>query len=84
MITGISTWWFGMIIGMFHALFLLTVGMWLLPSIHPRMASEEYGPDPTHQLEPPGFLALHYGKRTPITTLIAHLIYGGILGFFYH
>jgi hypothetical protein len=47
------------------------------------MASEEQGPTPTRQLEPPGFLALNYGYRTPLSVIIAHLVYGGILGAFY-
>ncbi|MGZ3707668.1 MAG: hypothetical protein ACXWPM_02410, partial [Bdellovibrionota bacterium] len=60
----------------------LTVGMVLLPAFHPRMASETYGPDPTRQLEPPGFLALHYGRGTPLTTIVAHLAYGTVLAIF--
>ena len=40
-------------------------------------------PTPTRQLEPPGFMALNYGRRTPITVILAHLVYGGILGAFY-
>ena len=55
----------------------------LLPALHPRMASEQHGPTPTRQLEPPGFLALNYGRRTPIAVLLAHLVYGAILGAFY-
>ena len=51
--------------------------------MHPRMASEQHGPTPTRQLEPPGFLALNYGRRTPISLLLAHLVYGAILGAFY-
>jgi hypothetical protein len=47
------------------------------------MASEQDGPTPTKQLEPPGFMALNYGRRTPITVILAHLVYGGILGAFY-
>ena len=35
------------------------------------------------QLEPPGFLGLHYGIRTPLTVLVAHVIFGIILGTFY-
>jgi len=57
--------------------------MSLLPSFHPRMASEQKGPTVTRQLEPPGFLALNYGYQTPVSVLLAHLIYGGILGAFY-
>jgi hypothetical protein len=82
--SGLFHWWFGLLIGLIHGLFILVVGMSILPSIHPRMATEHQGPDPTHQLEPPGFLALNYGRKTPIVTLFAHLVYGTILGFFYH
>jgi hypothetical protein len=31
----------------------------------------------------PGFLGLHYGIRTPLTVLVAHVIFGIILGTFY-
>jgi hypothetical protein len=48
------------------------------------MASEYQGPEPTRNLEPPGFLALNYGRRTPIFSLVAHTVYGIILGAFYH
>ncbi|MEW6057463.1 MAG: hypothetical protein AB1540_12695 [Bdellovibrionota bacterium] len=82
--TGWNNLWFGAAIGLVHALFVLVVGMRVLPSIHPRMASEQHGPDPTRQLEPPGFLARNYGARTPVVSILAHLIFGGILGFFYH
>jgi hypothetical protein len=34
-------------------------------------------------LQPPGFLALNYGRRTPLVTVAAHLLYGAILGAFY-
>jgi len=76
-------WWRGAAIGIDHALFVLAVGVPLLPALHPRMAGEEYGPSPTKQLEPPGFMALHYGPRTPISVVLAHVIYGAILGQFY-
>jgi len=78
------SWWFGLLIGLAHALVLLTVGMSLLPSIHPRMASERKGPTARRQLEPPGFLALNYGYRTPISIFVAHAAFGAILGSLYH
>ena len=81
--SGVRTWWFGMLIGLFHALFVLVVGMALMPDIHPRMADEQRGPDPTRELEPPGFLAMNYGHQTPIATLVAHLVFGGLIGAFY-
>lgn len=75
--------WFGPVLGGIHALFVLTVGMATLPAIHPRMATEHHGPDATRLLEPPGFLALHYGKGTPLVTLLSHIFFGAILGFCY-
>src|SRR5262249_23933732 len=73
---GMYAWWAGMAVGLAQACFGLLVGLPILPHIHPRMATEERGPDPTRQLEPPGFLALHYGRGTPIATIVAHLVYG--------
>ncbi len=80
---GKATWWLGALIGLVHASFVLTAGMRLLPGIHPRMASEQQGPSVMRQLEPPGFLALNYGGRTPISVVAAHLLFGAILGAFY-
>ncbi len=80
---GIASWWLGAVTGAIHASFVLTVATAVLPAIHPRMANEQYGPTVVRQLEPPGFLALHYGIRTPISVLLAHLLFGAILGSFY-
>jgi hypothetical protein len=78
-----ATWWLGALIGLVHAAFVLAAVMPILPSFHPRMASEQRGPTPTRQLAPPGFLALNYGRQTPLSIVVAHVIYGGILGAFY-
>ena len=78
-----ASWWQGLLIGLVHGAFVLLTGMSLLPTLHPRMANEQHGPTPTRQLEPPGFLALNYGRGTPLSVLLAHLVYGGILGAFY-
>ncbi len=78
-----ATWWLGAGIGLVQAAFVLTAAMSILPGMHPRMAGETSGPTPTRQLEPPGFLALNYGVRTPIVIVLAHLAYGAILGTFY-
>jgi hypothetical protein len=80
---GTATWWLGAVTGLVHASFVLTVLMPVLPSMHPRMANEQYGPTVVRQLEPPGFLALHYGIQTPISVIGAHVVYGAILGAFY-
>ncbi len=81
--SGFQTWWFGAMIGFVHAAFVLVGGLQFLNAFHPRMARPFQGPTPTRQLEPPGFLALNYGRGTPAITFLAHLLYGGILGFFY-
>jgi uncharacterized membrane protein YagU involved in acid resistance len=80
---GYATWWLGLIIGFIHALFVLVVGLPVIPGLHPRMATDAQGPEPTRELEPPGFMAINYGRRTPIVTIVAHLIFGVILGIFY-
>lgn len=80
---GRATWWAGMGIGVVHAAFVLTVGMQLVTGLHPRMASELKGPTVTRQLEPPGFLALNYGYQTPVSILVAHMVFGAVLGAFY-
>ncbi len=77
---GRGGWWLGLLGGLLHAAVVLTVGMQTLPALHPRMASAEEGPAAGHELEPPGFLALHYGVRTPLSVLLAHAAFGTILG----
>lgn len=74
--------WLGAGVGLVHAAFVLTVGMRIMPGLHPRMASEQQGPTVCRQLEPPGFLALNYGVQTPVSVLVAHLLFGAILGFY--
>jgi hypothetical protein len=70
--------------GLLHGFVVLVALAPVLPSFHPRMASELRGPEPTRALEPPGFMGFNYGRRTPLLTLAAHVVYGGILGAFYH
>jgi hypothetical protein len=79
----LANWWFGTLLGLAQALFVLTVGMNLMPAVHPRMAREQHGPTAMRQLEPPGFMALNYGFRTPVSVFIAHGVFGAILGALY-
>jgi hypothetical protein len=78
-----ASWWRGAILGLGHALVVLTAGMTLLPGLHPRMASERHGPELGGALEPPGFLALNYGVRTPVFLVLSHVIFGAVLGALY-
>ena len=80
---GGPTWWKGAGMGLLHAMFVLAVAMPAMPGLHPRMASELRGPSVTRLLEPPGFLALHYGVRTPISVMVSHVLFGAMLGTFY-
>ncbi|HEX4065991.1 MAG TPA: hypothetical protein VHZ09_08190 [Acidobacteriaceae bacterium] len=80
---GSAGWWRGAIIGLIHGFFVLLVVMKLLPGLHPRMASEQYGPTAHRLLEPPGLMALHYGLQTPVAIILSHIAYGVVLGAFY-
>lgn len=73
----------GTLTGFLHALFLLTVLLTLLPYFHPRMATVYDGPSRHRRLEPPGFMALNYGRRTPLVTIVAQTVYGAIVGGFF-
>ena len=73
----------GAAIGLVHAAFVLGPGMAALPGLHPRMAGETTDATRVRVLEPPGFLALNYGAQTPVSIVLAHLVYGAILGAFY-
>src|SRR5215216_3588084 len=73
----------GALVGAVHGGFVVVVALPLIPSFHPRMATDGWGPEPTKQLEPPGNFGLNYGLSTPVVTFVAHVVYGTILGFFY-
>ena len=77
---GRTGWLLGAFLGAVHGLVLLVMLLPLLPHLHPRMATEYQGPWGGRTLQPPGFLALNYGYRTPLTTILAHAAYGAILG----
>jgi hypothetical protein len=78
-----ATWWLGALIGISQALVMLTSIVPLLPGIHPRMASERHGPSDLKPLEPPGFMCLNYGVQTPVATILAHAVFGAIVGALY-
>lgn len=75
-----ATWWLGGLLGLLHVAVALMVLLPLLPGLHPRMASHRAGPESSAVLEPPGLLALNYGIQTPTVAVVAHLVYGTVLG----
>jgi hypothetical protein len=73
----------GILLGLLHAVFAATALVnVLLPVVHPRMGSGFDAAGSAPLLEPPGFLLLNYGRQTPLLTVIAHLVYGAIVGGF--
>jgi hypothetical protein len=80
---GRAGWLLGAGFGVIHGGFAMTALVnVLLPAIHPRMGSSLSSVDSTALLEAPGFLMLNYGRATPVVTLIAHVLYGTIVGGF--
>jgi hypothetical protein len=78
--TGHASAAFGAGVGLAHGAFVAAVVLPALPGLHPRMARPGAGPTGVRRLEPPGFLGLHYGFQTPATILLAHAIFGAVLG----
>lgn len=79
---GRAEWWIGGLFGLWHGMAALVVLVPLASGVHPRMATDRSGPELHAVLEPPGLLALNYGRETPIVTLLAHVTFGVILGTF--
>lgn len=78
-----SGWWLGALFGLLHGVFagsaLVNI---LLPLVHPRMGTGFTSAPSVALLEPPGFMMLNYGLRTPLVALAAHVAYGAIVGGF--
>jgi hypothetical protein len=80
---GHAGWVTGAALGLLHALFAgTTLVNVLLPAVHPRMGTPFSSARETPLLEPPGFMLLNYGRATPVATVLAHVAYGAIIGFF--
>ena len=78
---GHASWRLGLLFGVAHAVFVGTVLVnVILPVVHPRMATFYSAANSEGLLEPPGFMLMNYGQATPIVTLLAHLLYGVIVG----
>lgn len=78
--TGVAGAPLGAAIGLVHGLFVTMVALPAMPGFHPRMASPHAGPTSERTLEPPGFLARNYGYRTGASVVLAHVVFGAVLG----
>jgi hypothetical protein len=80
---GMSGWWLGALFGVAQALFAGTALVnVLLPLVHPRMAGALTAAPAVALIEPPGFMMINYGLRTPLVSLGAHVAYGALVGGF--
>ncbi|HMF82748.1 MAG TPA: hypothetical protein VKI01_05700 [Acidimicrobiia bacterium] len=79
-VLGTATVWLGALLGLLHGLVALTVIVPLQVGVNPRLASPRAGLSTGAVLEPPGLLALNYGRETPLVTIVAHVVYGAALG----
>lgn len=73
----------GLLTGLGHGAFLITVFMSTLPYVHPRVASDYGGMNDLGLVEPPGAFGLNYGRATPVITVAAQTLYGIVLGLGY-
>jgi hypothetical protein len=81
--TGTAGWLFGALLGVVQALFVGSALVYvLLPVVNPRMGTPWTDAEETPLLEPPGFMLVNYGKYTAIATVVAHVLYGAIIGGF--
>jgi uncharacterized membrane protein len=81
LVVGASGWLLGALLGLAHGLFAGTALVnVLLPVVHPRMGKPWTDARSSPLIEPPGFLMLNYGAGTPIVSIIAHILYGAIVG----
>jgi hypothetical protein len=82
-VVGRSGFLLGALLGLVHAGFAGTALVSiLLPAVHPRMGSGFDAAGSAPLLEPPGFMLVNYGRRTPLATIAAHVVYGAIVGGF--
>jgi len=71
----------GALVGLVHGLFAGTALVSiLLPAVHPRMGTGFDAAGSAPLLEPPGFMLINYGRRTPAVTIVSHVVYGAIVG----
>jgi hypothetical protein len=78
---GRAGWTVGAALGLVHGVFtgsaLVNV---LLPVVHPRMGTPLSSIESRTLLEPPGFMMLNYGRGSPLASLVAHVVYGALVG----
>lgn len=93
-----NLWWAGAVMGVVHGM-IAGVAMGMMPLVHPRMdrdgplgsratpLSSSGSPvrtaEPEVRLRSPGLFAHRYGAITPVGVLMAHAVYGVVVGVVY-
>jgi hypothetical protein len=76
-------WRLGALFGTAHGVLSATVLVnVVLPMLHPRMGTPFTAAGSSPLIEPPGFLLRNYGRSTALVSLVAHILYGVIVGSF--
>jgi len=80
-VVGRGGWMLGALLGALHAVFDATVLVnVVLPVVHPRIGTPETAANEIALVEPPGFLLMNYGRNSFLVALVAHLVYGALVG----
>lgn len=78
-----AAWWVGAIIGILHGL-VVGLLMPMVPMVHPRMGDHaRRGSADQVELAPPGLFARNYGGMTPVGLVMAHMLFGLVVGLVY-
>lgn len=87
--------WFGLVVGLFHGMFVGVVAMPLTEFIHPRMIhadrtawvgrgrSVSYSPGGELLISAPGRMGKWWGEAMPVVVVGAHLAYGLVMALVY-
>lgn len=77
-----NAWWVGALIGVVHGI-VAGVGFAMIPAMHPRMGTSPQPATSGVHLPPPGVFGKNMGAMTPAGVLMAHVLYGLVVGLVY-
>lgn len=80
-----NAWWVGALAGVVHGI-VAGLAMAMIPAMHPRVhagASVHGGAHAPVELAPPGLFAKNYGAATVPGIVMAHAVYGLVVGLVY-
>jgi hypothetical protein len=75
-------WWVGALIGVVHGI-IAGMAMAMMPTMHPRMGGDADTAGDEIHLRSPGLFGKNHGKMTPVGIMMAHIVYGLVVGLVY-